>query len=433
MSFRYRRTEEVRPFFVEQFRIENLRREQQRAALLAVLFAVGTSLFFLFRELFTDETIKLTFFRTLIVFLVIMAVYEWGIYRSIGRLVELKKDLPMAVKFVNAAVEVTAVTLVLYISSEDFSRQILVMISPIASFYFFFIILSTLRLSFTLSLFTGLVAGVEYTLLCLYFLRNTPLPAEVQLYHPLPYVGKGLLLILAGIAAGYVARQINKSIRTTIESMESQNQLITIFGQQVSPEVAEVIVNNQGHIESARLRVAVMFLDIREFTAFAEKHTAEEVVAYQNAFFSIIVRVVSRYHGIVNQFLGDGCMVSFGAPAPVDNPSEAAVDSALDILAEIRQAVLDEQLIPTRIGIGIHVGEAVSGNLGTELRQQYSLTGSVVIQATRIESLNKEFGTQILISQQVLDDLTTSPAQASSIGSVHLKGMEEEVFLWKLA
>ncbi|MBO9637023.1 adenylate/guanylate cyclase domain-containing protein [Siphonobacter aquaeclarae] len=433
MSLRYRRTEEVRPFFAEQFRIENLRREQQRAALLATLFAVGTSLLFLFRGIVTDETLKLTFFRTLIVFLVIMAVYEWGVYRSIGRLVNLNKDLPLAVKFVNAAVEVTAVTLVLYISSEDFTRQIFVMISPLASFYFFFIILSTLRLSLILSVFTGLIAAVEYTLLSLYFLKNTPLPAEAQLYHPLPYVGKGTLLFLAGFAAGYVARQINKSIRTTIESMESQNQLITIFGQQVSPEVAEVIVSNQGHIESARVRVAVMFLDIREFTAFAEKHTAEEVVAYQNAFFSIIVGVVTRHHGIVNQFLGDGCMVSFGAPAPVENPSAAAVASALDILAEIQQAVRDKQLIPTRIGIGVHVGEAVSGNLGTELRQQYSLTGSVVIQSTRIESLNKEFGSQILVSQQVLDDLTASPAGATPLGAVHLKGMEEEVFLWKLA
>ncbi len=237
---------------------------------------------------------------------------------------------------------------------------------------------------------------------------------------------------MAGVAAGYVAQQIQKSIRTSIAGLESQNEIITLFGQQISREIVEVMLQQHGALESKLMRVCVMFVDIRNFTAFAEKKSPEEIVAYQNAFFQIIVDIINRHHGIINQFLGDGCMVTFGAPLMLDNPCENAVKAGGEIIESVKNAVSLGLLPPTRTGIGIHVGDAVTGNIGSDIRQQYSITGNVVILASRLEQLNKDYDSQLLVSQEVLECLPEQPEGCQAIGLVHVKGREEEVFVYKL-
>ena len=83
--------------------------------------------------------------------------------------------------------------------------------------------------------------------------------------------------------------------------------------------------------------------------------------------------------------------------------------------------------------IGIHTGDAVVGNIGTETRQQYTISGTVVIQAARIEQLNKIYDSHLLISQQVIDELPSVPADTKRVGAIHLKGITEDVVLWQLA
>jgi adenylate cyclase len=175
-----------------------------------------------------------------------------------------------------------------------------------------------------------------------------------------------------------------------------------------------------------------MFLDIRDFTTFAETRPPEEVVAYQNAFFGIVIEIVNRHHGIINQFLGDGCMITFGAPLMLDNPCDNAVRAGLEIMESVPEATRLGQLPPTRVGIGIHVGDAVTGNIGTDTRQQYSITGNVVILASRIEQLNKDFGSQLLVSKEVMECLSETPEGAQALGFAHIKGRAQEVFLYKL-
>src|SRR4030095_16314608 len=117
--------------------------------------------------------------------------------------------------------------------------------------------------------------------------------------------------------------------------------------------------------------------------------------------FSIAINAVSKHDGIINQFLGDGFMSTFGAPVSSGNDCKNAVDSALEILDITQNACNNGLIPPTRLGIGIHYGEAITGNIGTELRKQYSIVGNVVIQASRIEQLNKTFKSQLLVSREV--------------------------------
>jgi adenylate cyclase len=125
-------------------------------------------------------------------------------------------------------------------------------------------------------------------------------------------------------------------------------------------------------------------------------------------------------------------MVTFGAPVKLDNPSQKAVDAAIGLISELNRASQNGALAATRIGIGIHTGEAVTGNIGTAQRRQYSITGSVVILASRIEQLNKQFGSQLLVSEEVVNSLDTCAVSAISFGYVALKGWHKPVLVYGL-
>jgi adenylate cyclase len=115
------------------------------------------------------------------------------------------------------------------------------------------------------------------------------------------------------------------------------------------------------------------------------------------------------------------------------NPAERAVEAGLALLDAVTDANRTGIIPPTEVEIGIHTGDAVVGNIGTETRQQYTISGTVVIQAARIEQLNKIYDSHLLISQQVIDELPSVPADTKRVGAIHLKGITEDVVLWQLA
>src|SRR5262249_54228988 len=145
-------------------------------------------------------------------------------------------------------------------------------------------------------------------------------------------------------------------------------------------------------------------------------------VALQNGVFSIAVDVVNRHHGVINQFLGDGFMATFGAPLSTGDDCRNALAAARELVERIKEV---------KIGIGLHAGDAVSGNVGSAERKQYSITGNVVILASRIEQLNKEFGSQLLVSREVLD--RCGDQSATALGAVRVKGHEQPIEIFRVA
>ena len=125
-------------------------------------------------------------------------------------------------------------------------------------------------------------------------------------------------------------------------------------------------------------------------------------------------------------------MVTFGAPSPLSNPSQHAVNAAMEIQKELNKEISKGNIPLTRIGIGIHTGDAVTGNIGNSERQQYSITGNVVILASRIEQLNKEFDSQFLVSGDVVKSIDKSIA-SELMGAVNIKGWSQPVPVYKLA
>ena len=126
-------------------------------------------------------------------------------------------------------------------------------------------------------------------------------------------------------------------------------------------------------------------------------------------------------------------MITFGAPVTVENPAANAVNAALEINQIIDDKIANQELHAFRIGIGIHCGQAVTGNIGTILKSEYSITGGVVILAARIESENKTFHSKILISKEALISSGIKDITAEAMGASLLKGWSHPVELYKLA
>jgi len=212
----------------------------------------------------------------------------------------------------------------------------------------------------------------------------------------------------------------------------AEKKIKTLLDQQLSTAVARELLSESSDLKVQRKSVCIMFLDIRGFTTFAESRKPEDIIQYQNDVFGFMIDSVYKHHGIINQFLGDGFMATFGAPVSTGNDSENALLAAQEIINNVNSKSQSGEIYQTRVGIGLHTGKVVVGNVGTSLRKQYSITGNAVIIAARIEQLNKEFSSQLLISEKVLQKINSDTIEHESMGIVQLKGREKPIHVYKL-
>jgi adenylate cyclase len=313
-----------------------------------------------------------------------------------------------------------------------FLESTLVLNSPAIFFYFIIIILSTLSLEFKISVSIGIVGAVEYVVIAYILTEQFGTAIGSEVYNSLIFhIGKSNLIIVCGVIAGYVAEQIKKKINNVSNSLVERNKVINMFGQQISSSIVEYLIENDNKIISERKYVCVMFLDIRDFSQLAESMQPEEIIKFQNDVFGFMIEIINNHHGIINQFLGDGYMATFGAPLSSGNDSQNAVNAAIEITEELKRRNNNAEFPRTNIGIGLHSGYVVAGNVGTDIRKQYSISGNTVILASRIEQLNKKYNSQILISKEVLDNVNISN-EIVSHGKVEIKGREEPIEIFQI-
>ena len=360
------------------------------------------------------------------------AAYELVALRGIEKLIQSRKKAPAARRYVDTLVETSLPTLaIIYYMSivEPFEALLL----PPAFVYFVFILLSTLRLDPKLCIFSGIVAAAEYALLAFFTLQGATAKAGSPLASAAHHLGKALILLGSGVAAGFVARRLEKGFRRTLESLEDRSRILSVFGQHVSPAVVERLLAQKADVRSELREVCVMFLDVRNFTAFAERKSPEEVVGYLNALFDFMIESVNAHHGIVNKFLGDGFMAVFGAPLRGDNDCKNAIEAALEIVSRLEALVADGSIPATRVGIGIASGKALIGNVGSSERKEYTVIGDVVNVASRVEGLNKELGSQILVTARVFEACGLDLPEAAATAPLHVRGRKEPVRIFRLA
>ena len=403
---------------------EILQSERLRMAILAGLFGVVTALMLLIPAVVREHRSFEPWGTTHVLALAVTAgliAYELVVRYALGRMLARGRIPPAPVRFVSAAIETSVPSLLIVLVAREV-EPIVVLQGPAAYLYAVFIVLSTLRLDFALSVFTGAVAAIEFAALSFVYVGDFDYTATAAVMSSPGFIlGKAVLLFLSGVVAGLVARQLRRRIGRAFRAAQERERVIDAFGQQVSPQIVDELLKQVPAIASRRSFVCVMFMVIRDFTAYAERRSPEEIVALQNAVFGVAIEIVNRHHGVINQFLGDGFMATFGAPISAGNDCRNALAAAREMVAAIGQV---------KIGIGLHAGDAVTGNVGTAERKQYSITGNVVILASRIEQLNKEYGTQLLVSREVLEK---AGEQATSLGEVRVKGREQPIEIFRVA
>jgi adenylate cyclase len=201
--------------------------------------------------------------------------------------------------------------------------------------------------------------------------------------------------------------------------LAERQRLHAAFGSYVDPGLAQRLLEQGDDIFTGeRVEVTVMFVDIRDFTPFAEANTAEDTVAHLNALFEIVVPAVIDAGGHANKYLGDGALAVFGAPNLLTQHAEAAIAAAL----QISRLVAERFDGAIRIGIGINSGQVIAGTIGGGGKLEFTLIGDTVNVAARVEQLTKTTGDTILLTEDTRARLAQAPAGIADRGAHQLKG-----------
>lgn len=212
-----------------------------------------------------------------------------------------------------------------------------------------------------------------------------------------------------------------------------------LFGRYVSPDYVSQLADNYQNVKlgGERLPVTLLFSDIRGFTSLSEKLDPETVIEMLNAYLDKMAEVVFRHGGTLDKFIGDAVMAFWNAPVPVEDHARRAVEAALDMLEELEALNASWEATGAqtqlRIGIGVNTGEAIVGNIGSLTRKlDYTAIGDTVNLASRLEGLNKEYGSSIIVSEATLAALPADAYDARAIDEVKVKGKEQAVKIYEL-
>ncbi len=294
--------------------------------------------------------------------------------------------------------------------------------------YFLLIAISSLQLNFRISFLLGIVAALQYSALTYYIYSYVIPPGELGSHMPIAsYYVRAVMMLFTGAASGMIALEINKRVHNSFNQLFEKQKIINLFGQQVSREIVDELILRKDGLDIKRVTATIMFLDIRNFSSYAETRDPSEIIQFQNNIFDPLIEIISKHKGLVNQFMGDGFMASFGIPLETKTHGQNAFDAGLEIIKKIKELGASGIIPPTRVGIGIHSGEVITGNIGNDIRKQYSIAGTTVITAARLEQLNKQFSTQFLVTKDFLNMVHTNGHVIESLGDVSIKGFEKPV------
>ncbi len=249
-------------------------------------------------------------------------------------------------------------------------------------------------------------------------------------------IGKGDLDHKVTIDTEDEFNELACAINHMTEGLKEREKVKSSFAKYVSKEVLEKILSSKGDIklEGERKKVTMLFSDIPQFTKIAESMEPEDVVSLLNDYFSNMLDVIIEFDGTIDKFIGEGIMVEFGAP--VSDPSQEikAVKAAIKmhlVLSDLLEKWLKEGRPQIKMCVGIHTGDAVVGNVGSDKRMEYTAIGDTVNTASRLVELSKEKKLKILISEQIYEKIKDEYA-ADSLGKILLSGKTKETLVYSI-
>ena len=222
--------------------------------------------------------------------------------------------------------------------------------------------------------------------------------------------------------------------RALVEEKEKR-RVRTAFGQYLSPEVIRRLLRNPKLVEPKKTEITVMFSDIREFTTISENLDAQDLALFLNQYLSDMTGLVFEYQGTLDKYIGDAVMAFWGAPFEVDDHATSACNSALKMMRRVRemqrqwQAQGKPQL---DIGIGLNSGVASVGNMGSALRYGYTALGDTVNLSSRLEGLNKDYGTHIIVNETTYAATRDAKFVYRELDLIRVKGKTHPVMIYEL-
>jgi class 3 adenylate cyclase len=239
-------------------------------------------------------------------------------------------------------------------------------------------------------------------------------------------VSSGDLTARVPVVATDETGRLAESFNSMVGGLQERERLREAFGAYVDPGVAERVLREGSDLTGEDAEVSVLFLDIRDFTRFAERSEPHEVVSFLNAFWDLVIPVLLRQGGHANKFIGDGVLAVFGAPARLADHAGCAVEAAL----EIADCVADHYDGQIGVGVGVNSGRVVAGTVGGGGRVEFTVIGDTVNTAARVEAATRETGDDVLITEYTRELLPDGRFEFEERPPVPLKGKRTKVNLW---
>ncbi len=222
--------------------------------------------------------------------------------------------------------------------------------------------------------------------------------------------------------------ELTGRFNTMVEGLREREKIRETFGRYVDESVAATILRRQG--EGARSgetgEATILFTDIAGFTTIAEYLTPAELVGALNDYLETVLEPIRARGGVVNTFIGDGLFASFNMPLACEDHAAAAVGAAIDIQRAVGSRTFGDQGVALATRIGISTGHVIGGDVGTGRRTSFTLLGDTVNLAARLEELNKQHSTRILVSQSTRE-ACGERFDFRPLGSVAVRGRSETI------
>jgi adenylate cyclase len=222
--------------------------------------------------------------------------------------------------------------------------------------------------------------------------------------------------------------RMTQQLKDSYQALERRNEFIRkVFGRYTSDEVVEALLDAPDGLKlgGEKRQVTILMSDLRGFTALAERLEATEVVSLLNQYLSAMVEVIQRNGGTIDEIIGDAILVLFGAPVALENDAQRAVLCALGMqkaMAAVNEQNLQRGWPVIEMGIAIHTGEVVVGNIGSTKRSKYGVVGRTINTTARIESFT--VGGQVIVSPTLIQAAGRGLMLGDEV-EVHAKGMKE--------
>ncbi len=309
-----------------------------------------------------------------------------------------------AVRYVNTGLQITFLSTFVFVIARERGPEF-ALSTAIPMLYCLAISITAFRLSPALSVFAGMLAGGQLAALYEWCMRPELTPEMISANPTLswPAIAARVVVLLAiGIACAFAARALREQTRKTAEDKSRIQLLERTFGRLVAPDIARQILEDDDWMRPSRRDATVMFADLKGFTAYSEGKSPEDVADFLNRCWTIAAALVEQHGGVINKYMGDGFLAIFGVPIALDNAERAAAETASQLQRDLAPILEKEGL---SLCIGLHSGPMIVGGIGSEARCEFTVIGSTVNLASRLETLNRSLATSCLTSESVAHKL----------------------------